>query len=163
MPLIKHHQLIEDHWTMVDAETATVDTLPPGNIIVPVALWLTHKTALQARPGDIGICLTGDDNIEDIAKDLPGFGVIALSFPIFRDGRAFSMAHKLRQQYRYEGELRAVGQVMVDQLSFMERVGFDAFLPQSSQSTDDALAAFDMISVKYQASHDEPRPLFLRR
>lgn len=162
MPLIKNRQVVEDTWALVDEETA-VEALPAGNIIVPLALWLEQKAALLATRDKLGVWLDNDSNVEHIADDVDKFEVIALNFPIFRDGRGFSIAQRLRQRYHYRGELRAIGQVMADQLYFMERVGFNAFSAKDNDATVNMLAAFDMISVKYQAANDEPRPLYLRR
>ena len=159
--IIKDRQLVEDQWQTVDADT-TIDALPKGPIIVPLNLWLEHRDTLIERGGQLGVVLSGDDKIETILADLDQFDVIALRFPQFRDGRAYSMARTLRL-HGYKGEIRAVGEVLRDQIGYMARVGFNAFVVAERQKPQEALKAFDEISVKYQASSDEPLPLYRRR
>jgi uncharacterized protein (DUF934 family) len=89
--------------------------------------------------------------------------MVVLQFPAFRDGRAYSQARSLRLHHGYQGEIRASGNVLRDQLMYMERVGFSSFELDAKQDINDALKAFDEISVKYQASSDEPLPLYQRR
>lgn len=157
--IIKQRQIVDDHWALVAPETE-IGNLPAGDIIVPLNLWLAHRSTLEQRSGKIGVCLTGDDDLEAIAAEVTHLPVIALSFPTFRDGRVYTLARQLRQHYGYRGEIRAVGDVLRDQLAFMERVGFDAFEIHPRQTIESALAAFDELTVKYQASNDEPRPLY---
>ena len=88
---------------------------------------------------------------------------MALNFPIFRDGRAYSTARLLRDRYGFKGELRATGDVLRDQIFFMRRVGFDAFEVRGDRSIEDALKAFDDFKVTYQPSADESQPLWRRR
>lgn len=162
MQIIKNRQISEDQWQHV-ADDAGVSQLPPGNIIVPLALWQARKHELLQRGGKLGVRLNGDNDVADIAAELQHFAVVALQFPAFRDGRAYSMARMLRQHYGYEGELRATGNVLRDQIGYMERAGFDAFEIDPKQRIEDALKAFTEISVKYQGSSDEPQPLYRRR
>jgi uncharacterized protein (DUF934 family) len=162
MQIIKNRQISEDQWQQIAAD-ADVSQLPAGNIIVPLALWQAHRELLLQRQGQLGIRLNGDNEVAEIAADLPRFSVIALQFPAFRDGRAYSMARMLRQHYGYAGELRAVGNVLRDQVGYMARIGFDAFEIDPKQDIEDALQAFGEISVKYQASSDEPLPIYRRR
>ena len=165
MQIIKNRQIIEDQWQHIPdaAEGVEAAPLPAGNIIVPLALWQTDRERLLEREGLLGIRLNGDQDIADMSADLSHFAVIALEFPSFRDGRSYSMASALRQHYGYTGELRAVGNVLRDQLGYMARAGFDAFEIDPAQKIEDALNAFDEISVKYQGSSDEPLPLYRRR
>jgi uncharacterized protein (DUF934 family) len=162
MQIIKNRQIVEDQWLHV-ADDADVNQLPAGDIIAPFALWQAHSEQLLQRQGQLGIRLNGDNDVAEIAADLPHFSVIALQFPAFRDGRAYSIARALRQHYGYTGELRAVGNVLRDQVSYMSRVGFDAFEIDPKQKIEDALNAFSEISVKYQSSSDEPLPIYRRR
>jgi len=162
MQIIKNRQIIKDQWQHV-ADDADISQLPVGDIIVPLTLWQAHKTGLLQRRGQLGIRLNGDNDVAEIATDLQHFAVIALQFPAFRDGRAYSMARALRQHFGYSGELRAVGNVLRDQAGYMARVGFDAFEIDPKQKIEDALSAFSEISVRYQASSDEPLPIYRRR
>ena len=162
MQIIKDHKIVDDHSQHV-AEGAGVDQLPAGDIIVPLALWQAHKEPLLQRQGQLGIRLNGDNDVTEIATELQRFALIALQFPAFRDGRAYSIARTLRQHYNYMGELRAVGNVLRDQAGYMARVGFNAFEIDPKQDVQDALKAFGEISVKYQSSSDEPLPIYRRR
>ena len=96
-------------------------------MIVRKKRWLAERDALAGRNAALGLHLDAGEGIDDIAADLPRFSLIALAFPKFSDGRAFSAARLLREKYGYSGELRAVGNVLSDQIPLMRRVGFDAF------------------------------------
>jgi uncharacterized protein (DUF934 family) len=161
MQIIKHRQIVEDHWQHISAET-TVDQLPDGDIIVPPSLWLEQRDALQQRDGGLGISINGDTELTQITPDLDQFALIAIYFNPFRDGRGYSIARTLRRDFNYTGELRAIGNVLRDQVAFMERVGFDSFEVDSKQDINDALNAFKEITVKYQTSFDEAKPLYQR-
>ncbi len=165
MQIIKNRQIVEDQWQHIPDIVDGVEAapLPTGNIIVPLALWQTDKERLLRHEGRLGIRVNSDQDMADIGADLSHFSVIALQFPSFRDGRSYSIASALRQHYGYTGELRAVGNVLRDQLGYMARAGFDAFEIDPTQKIEDALNAFIEISVKYQASSDEPLPLYRRR
>ncbi len=112
-----------DAWT----RTGTDAPLPDGPVILSKKRWLAVRDALAARNAPLGIQIEPGEAIDDIATDLPRFALIALSFPKFNDGRAFSTAALLRRKHGYKGELRAVGNVLTDQIPFMRRVGFDTF------------------------------------
>ncbi len=162
MQIIKDRQLVEDNWKMLDAETS-VDTLPDSNIIVTLDFWLTNKEALAKHKQKTGISLAPDEPIEKIASDLDKLALIVLQFPAFRDGRAYSQARKLRLHHHYQGEIRATGNVLRDQMAYMERVGINSLEVDEKQNATDALNAFEEISIKYQASSDEALPFYKRR
>ena len=161
MQIIKHRQIVEDHWQHISAET-TIDQLPSGDIIVPSPLWLEQKDALLQRDGRLGISINGDTELTQITPELDQFALIAIHFSPFRDGRGYSIARTLRRDCNYTGELRAIGNVLRDQIAFMARVGFDSFEIDSKQDINDALNAFKEITVKYQPSFDEAKPLYQR-
>jgi len=94
---------------------------------------------------------------------LAHFQVIALNFPSFTDGRHYSSARLLRERYGYKGEIRAIGDVLRDQLFYMRRCGFDAFAIRADRDPVDALEGLKDFSVTYQAAADDERPLFRRR
>jgi uncharacterized protein (DUF934 family) len=126
-------------------------------VIVSLGRWQAERTALDGRNAPLGIRLKSDERAETIAADLDRFDVVALEFPAFKDGRAYSTARLLRERYRYTGELRAVGEVLRDQLQFMLRCGFDAFEYAGKTAADEAVAAFDEIGVVYQTTTDRRR------
>jgi len=161
MALIKAGKRVEDPF--VDASGA--DAIPPsGSVIVSLAQWQAQRDALLARGTPLGIRLHSDQSPEAIADDVQHFAVIALEFPKFRDGRAYSYARLLRERYGFKGELRAVGDVLMEQLFFMLRTGFDAF---DVQQSPDPVAAFETalkdFSVWYQPTGDgRPTAMQLR-
>jgi len=112
-----------DTWVEAEADAA----LPDGPAILSKKRWLAERGRLAPRNAPLGLLIEAGETIDDIAADLPRFALIALSFPKFRDGRAFSTARLLREKHGYKGELRAVGNVLSDLIPFMRRVGFDAF------------------------------------
>ncbi len=108
-------------------KAANEGELPDGPIVVSKTRWLAERDALMARKAPLGLRLEPGEAIDEVAADLGRFGLIALSFPKFSDGRAFSAARLLREKHRFAGELRAVGNVLGDQIPFMRRVGFDSY------------------------------------
>ena len=129
MALIKNGELVTS--SFVDASAA--EAIPPaGPVIVSLQQWKAHRDDLLARGTPLGIRLHSDQSPELIAADVPHFALVALEFPKFRDGRAYSYARLLRERYGFKGELRAVGEVLLEQLFFMLRTGFDAFELQSA-------------------------------
>jgi uncharacterized protein (DUF934 family) len=124
MPLLKEGEVVEDTWTQLpeDAEAA-----PEGDVIVTLEQWQAGGERLRGHNGRLGLRLKSDQSPAQLADDLPHFALIALEFPRFGDGRAYSYARLLRERYGFKGELRAVGNVLRDQLVFMLRCGFDSF------------------------------------
>jgi len=160
MALIKNGELVASSYVDVSA----ADVIPPtGPVIVSLAQWQAQRDALLARGTPLGIRLHSDQPPELVAADLARFSVIALEFPKFRDGRAYSYARLLRERYGYKGELRAVGDVLLEQLFFMLRTGFDAFELSSEDPVGDYRTALADFSVWYQPTADgRPTALQLR-
>ncbi len=144
---------------------APAQALPNGPVILPLAAWLQRQdeaTLKGERFSLDGICLAPDDEVEAIGAYLPILPLIAIEFPSFRDGRGYSQAYLLRTRLGWQGELRAVGDVLRDQLSHMRQCGFDAFAVREDKSAEDALKGLAGMSVLYGRSAIEPRPLFRR-
>ncbi len=116
----------------------------------------------MARGGPLGVLVPNTVAVADLAGDLSHWQVVALEFPKFADGRAYSQARLLRERYGYRGEIRAVGDVLRDQLLFMARSGFDAFALRADRALEEALAAFAEFSESYQPAADQPLPLYRR-
>jgi uncharacterized protein (DUF934 family) len=151
MALVKNGELFTS--SFVDA--SGMEAVPPaGPVIVSLEQWKANRDGLLARGTPLGIRLHSDQPPELIAADLAHFAVIALEFPKFRDGRAYSYARLLRERYGYKGELRAVGEVLLEQLFFMLRVGFDVFDVQSADPPGDYRTALADFSVWYQPAAD---------
>ena len=160
--IIKNNQVIEDLWTLLNADAQLDQALQTQQVIVPLSLWQQHKSELQAVQ-QLGVWLEADQAIEDLIDDLAKFAVIALNFPVFTDGRHFSSARLLRERYAYTGEIRAIGDVFRDQLFFMQRCGFDAYVIRADLCPTDALKSLTELSVSYQAAYDQNLPLYRRR
>jgi len=160
--IIKDQKIVDDNWQRLVEITAD-EIIPTGDIIVPFAYWLDNKEVLLKRDSKLGVCIDGDDETEEVAKDLKHFDLIALDFPAFTDGRAYSHACLLRERYNFQGELRAVGDVLRDQLFYMQRCGIDSFQLREDKDMEDALNAFTEISVKYQSAADGAEPVYKYR
>jgi uncharacterized protein (DUF934 family) len=160
MALVKNGELIASEF--VDASGA--DAIPPtGPIIVSLDQWKAHRDELLQRGTPLGIRLHSDQPPELIEADIGHFAVVALEFPKFRDGRAYSYARLLRERYGFKGELRAVGDVLLEQLFFMLRTGFDAFEIDSADPLKDWRTALSDFSVWYQPAADgRPTAMQLR-
>lgn len=161
--IIKNGQVIDESWHLLPKETTLDDLSNCDDLIVPLALWVEHGHALKARDGGLGVWLDAGEEIEEIADQLDNFKVIALNFPAFTDGRHSSTAYLLRQRYGYTGEVRAIGDILRDQLFALKRCGFDAFALREDKDPYDAIKAFEDYSEVYQASSDQALPLFRRR
>lgn len=162
--IIKNNAIVQDDWLVLrpakDAAPERV-AVPVGKVIVPLKVWQAQKLALHKR-SDIGVWLASDERPEELKNDLDRLKVIAVDFPRFADGRGYSIAFLLRDRLGYTGELRAIGDVLRDQMFYMARVGFDAFAPRADRGIEEALKGLSDFSVKYQASWDEKLPLFRR-
>ena len=114
------------------------------------------------HPDNIAVWLNSDEGVGDLGEGLHGLPLVALNFPVFSDGRAYSKARELRE-IGYKGEVRAIGDVLRDQLFYMSRCGFNAFQLRHDQDPEDCLAAFEDFQTTYTATVTEPVPLFRRR
>ncbi|MBL8471235.1 MAG: DUF934 domain-containing protein [Rhodocyclaceae bacterium] len=138
-----------------------------GRVLLPLPLWLARKDELAARvaAGEIGVWIDSFEEPEALPEslaDLNALPVIGLHFPRFVDGRAYSAAFLLRNRYGYKGQLRALGDVLRDQLFYLRRVGFDAFALREGLDAHAAAASFADFPEVYQTSTDQPQPLFRR-
>lgn len=164
--LIKNGAPAADTWTtleLAEGETPEAVALPEGDVIFPLAVWQARKAEIAARPR-VGLLLQAGDRVEDVADELASFALIAVHFPKFVDGRGYSTAALIRQRYGYTGELRAVGDVLHDQLFFMRRVGFDSYALKDGKNLAYAVdAGFKPFSDAYQGATTQPQPYFRRR
>ena len=150
-----------DTWHVFAGDAASV---PVGaDLLIPLDEWRERAAVWSSRPGRLGVLLSPSDDPAAIAADLDRFALVAVSFPSFTDGRGYSIARLLRQRHGWRGELRAVGDVLRDQLFPMARCGFDSFALRADQDPVASLAAFGEFSVRYQAAVDESQPLWRRR
>lgn len=162
--IIKDKAVVADDWTVLQlAEGNTPETIavPAGKVIVPLKVWQAQQATLQGRT-DVGVWIASDERPEVLKDEVQNFPVIAVDFPKFSDGRGYSIAYNLRARLGYTGELRAIGDVLRDQLFYMQRVGFNAFATRLDRNIHDALKGLTDFSEAYQASWDKKAPLFRR-
>jgi uncharacterized protein (DUF934 family) len=162
--IIKDKAIVDDHWnvlTLTEGESPESVAVPAGHQIVPLQVWLSQKTTLSSRK-DIGVWLASDERPEQLKDDVAALPLIAVDFPAFSDGRGYSIAFNLRSRLGYGGEIRAIGDVLRDQLFYMQRVGFNAFATREDRSIEDALKGLTDFSDVYQTSWDQKMPLYRR-
>ncbi|AMP06643.1 hypothetical protein CPter91_4333 [Collimonas pratensis] len=162
--IIKNRAVVSDDWSVLrlqEGETAESVSIPAGKVIVPFSVWQAQRAQLQDRK-PIGVWLSSDAQADVLKEDLAHFDLVAVDFPKFTDGRGYSIAYNLRTRLAYSGELRAIGDVLRDQLFYMQRVGFDAFAVRADKNIHDALKGLTDFTEKYQTSWDEKTPLFRR-
>ena len=149
----------DDPWLLVEPVEGE---LPRGAIAVPLAAWRSRRDELLARTERIGVWLGSEDDPAILGGDMQALSLVAVKFPKAADGRGYSTAVLVRR-LGYRGELRAFGDIGRDHLLQLRRCGFDAFNLPAGRDPEAALAAFREFSVFYQASFEQPAPLFRRR
>ena len=160
--LIKNGAIANDRWTLL-REASSLADVPAGEpAIVPLALWLAQRDALRSR-GEIGVWLKPSDDPDLLAVDCPALPLIAIDFPQLTDGRGYSIARLLREKHQFTGELRAIGDVLRDQLYYLWQCGFNAFAVRADRNFEDALKGLSDFSDNYQATWARPVPFFRRR
>ena len=164
--IIKNDRIVEDAWQVLklaEGETAEAVGLPETPTLFPLAVWQVRKDELLARIATAGVWLDSSEGPEALVSDLSALSIVAVNFPKFADGRGYSTARLLRERYGYRGEIRAIGDVLHDQLFFMKRCGIDAYAVREDKDIEAALAGLNTFSDAYQAAVDQPKPLFRRR
>jgi len=160
MPLVKGNTIVADDYVHLadDAE------LPAdGAVLVSAERFLAGPEAVLSRKGKVGVIWPNNRDVEDLLPYLDRLAVVALVFPIFRDGRAYSQARLLRERHKFGGELRATGQVLRDQFMFMLRAGFDAFEVKKDSDAKVFADVAHRFSVFYQPTGDGRVTAFHRR
>jgi len=166
--IIKDKAIVTDDWSILklaEGETADAVVVPSGKVIIPLQVWLLQKETLLPRlkaQADLAVWFQSDEQAKQLGEDIALFSLIAVNFPKFSDGRGYSIAFNLRTRFHFTGELRAIGDVLRDQLFFMHRVGFNAFATREDRSIQDALKGLSDFSDAYQTSWDQKNPLFRR-
>jgi uncharacterized protein (DUF934 family) len=148
-----------------DAFTAVADEadIPPGDVIVSLARFQQEGERLLGEGRSVGVRVEASEAVEDLAYDLPRLAVVALSFPKYRQGQAYSSAMLLRERYGFKGEVRAVGEVLREQARYMVRCGFDAFEPADGSTPDDWTRKVTGFRHVYQPAADHLIPAFEER
>jgi uncharacterized protein (DUF934 family) len=163
--IIKQREIVADDWQVLkldEGQTPETVDVPLGKIIVPLLVWKAQQETLSQRAA-LGVWIASHERPEDLKGELDKFAVVAVDFPKFTDGRGYSIAYNLRMRLGYTGELRAIGDVLRDQLFAMQRCGFNAFATRQDRSIEDALKGLTVFSEVYQASVDQKAPLFRRQ
>ena len=151
MPLVKQGRITTDLFVHV----ADGAELPgDGAILVPAARFLEDPEAVLKHAGKVGVVWPNNRDLDDLVPYLDRLAAVALVFPSFRDGRAYSQARLLRERHGYDGEMRATGQVLRDQFVFMSRAGFDAFEVKKDADADAFAETMKRYSVFYQPTGD---------
>jgi uncharacterized protein (DUF934 family) len=151
MPLVNGGKIVDDTFIKLAVDTPLPDG---GDILVPAERFLGEAPALLARAGKVGVIWPNNRDIEELVPHLGGIAAVALVFPSFRDGRAYSQARLLRERFSYRGELRATGQVLRDQFVFMLRAGFDTFEVKKQADAEAFTQTAKRYSVFYQPTGD---------
>ncbi|BFM07128.1 DUF934 domain-containing protein [Halioxenophilus aromaticivorans] len=161
--LIKDEQIIDNAWLRLD-DLAAEDTLPEGDVIVPLSYWVQNKAQLQGRVQSVGVSINNTDDVTVLAEDAQDLPLVEVYFPAFMDGRGFSQGRLLRERFGFTGELRAAGAIIRDQLCYLRRCGFNAFrFDDESMDLTACLSSLYDFTDGYQPSVDQPAPLFARR
>ena len=151
-----------DRWHRLSGEDGPIVTLTPvSHGLLSLRQW--HSVRAHWPAGlPVGVVLANDVDLRDIAPDLARLDLVVLQFPKWTDGRAYSQARLLRSRHRYAGELRAVGEVLVDMLPLLQRTGFDAVALRADQSVEVAERALGFFPAYYQGDTRQPKPVFAR-
>jgi uncharacterized protein (DUF934 family) len=160
MPLLKDGRIVDDVWAFVEDGH---ELSPGGCIVVTLGRFLSEHDQLTARNRSIGVRLQNTDDPALLAPYLDRIHLIELQFPKYTDGRAFSQAQLLRRRHGYQGEIRAIGQVLRDQLRLMIRTGFNEIL--IDEADPEAVYAYSSreFSEFYQSAADTTESIFVKR
>jgi uncharacterized protein (DUF934 family) len=152
----------KDRWHTITGEDGPMVTLTPTpHSLLTRMQWNGVRNQWPAGM-PVGVLFPNDADIEELVDDLPRLSLIALQFPKWMDGRAYSQARLLRSRFRFAGEVRATGEVLVDMMQLLQRTGFDAVALRGDQSLDAAERALSFFPGYYQGDVAERRPLFGR-
>lgn len=151
-----------DRWHTVSGEDGPFVSLTPApKSLLGLAQWRSVR-AIWPADMPVGVQLANDCDVSEIAADLPRLAMVALQFPKWTDGRAYSQARVLRTRYRFTGEIRATGEVLVDMMPLLRRTGFDAVVLRADQSRESAERALHQFSAHYQGDVAQRKPFFAR-
>jgi len=150
MQIIKDQQIVENSWTYIPDDAK----LPAerSDITVSLKRWNEEFNNLEKYKGKVGVRINPDDSLESLNPSIMKLALIEVNFPVFTDGRSFSLAQQLRTRLKFQGEVRAVGQFMPDQIFYLSRVGVNSFALENQENLANAIGMFDDFSDSYQAS-----------
>jgi uncharacterized protein (DUF934 family) len=151
MPLVKGGKIADDIFVHV---TDGAELPDDAAVLIPAARLLENPESVLQRKAKTGVIWPNSRDVDDLAPYLDRLAAVALVFPTFRDGRAYSQARLLRERFQYRGELRATGQVLRDQFVFMLRAGFDTFEVKKQSDAEAFAQTVKRYSVFYQPTGD---------
>ncbi|MGO4326543.1 DUF934 domain-containing protein [Cupriavidus sp. 2TAF22] len=163
--VIRNGALETDKWrAFISDDGPASAALPPDEDgwLVSLGAWQAAKASLRQRTHPVAVYLVPDADPEALLDpgaaiiDPTGIAHLAIDFPVYTDGRGYSLAQLLRTQYGWAGELRAVGDVMIDTVHYMARCGFDSFAVKPSHDPQAALEALGTFTVHYQKGYRRP-------
>jgi uncharacterized protein (DUF934 family) len=160
MPLVENGKIVEERYVHVDDDAPIPERVP---VIVSAKRFLADADALIRRDGSLGVAWPNDRRVAELQPWLGHLALIALHFPKFRDGRAYSQARLLREHYGFGGTLRATGDILRDQFSFLVRAGFDSFAVKKAADAGVFAESVARYSVFYQPSADGAAPALRQR
>jgi uncharacterized protein (DUF934 family) len=160
MPLLINGKVVVDSWLTVDNEKLVadqqeqLDVINQANVpvILPLAIYLECQDKLKLDVSKVGVKVVGDDDLSALLAILDDIALVAIDFPVLRDGRGFSIARSVTRT-GFKGEVRATGDVGFDRLDYMHRSGFNSFLMSDDLFTENTVKAFTEISFNYQPTH----------
>lgn len=152
--------LLADDWQVFNGDAGAI--VAGANVLMPLDIWREYRYRWLEHGGLKGVLLMPGDDVSLLAQDLSALNQVAIMFPVFTDGRGYSQARLLRERHSFRGQVRAVGEVLVDQLFYLRRCGFDRFALRDDQDLAAARRALIGFSHVYQAGVNEA-PLFRRR
>ena len=163
--LITNRQAARNDWTLLQSASGAdaFSALRGRKVLLPLELIESEEEEARAQLGAVGVWLDSHQDLASIEGRVTDFPIVAFNFPVFSDGRSFSLARRLRNDLGFTGEIRAIGDVLRDQLFFLERCGFNSYALRGDQDLDECLAAFDDFSATYTATTLNKEPLFRRR
>jgi uncharacterized protein (DUF934 family) len=158
--IIRNGSIVQDDWITLpdDAEIPT-----SGRVILSLKRWQETRDALKTGDAVVGVRIPNTADVVALWSEIKDRPLIAVEFPAFGDGRAFSQAAVLRERFGYKGEIRAVGDVLRDQIFYMQRCGIDAMVPRADQDLQVCVDALKDFTTPYQSAADETIPIYKRR
>lgn len=159
--LVKNEAIVECHRQFLPKDS-DLTAVQNRTDVVPLSLWVSQTDALSALGVD-GVWVDSDETLDALTDTLSQLALLAIHFPAFVDGRGFSLGRLARERHQFSGELRAFGYVLQDQAHFLRRCGFDAMDFRQGTDLNSAIESLADFTEHYQASVDQPRPLFRRR
>lgn len=159
--LVKDLNVVEDNWILIKPEGEDSAVNAQAQNIVPLQVWQEQKD--NFTNDELAVWLDSHEEVKAISDHLDALPLVAINFPLFTDGRGYSLAAQLREHYNYQGEIRAIGDVLLDQLFYMQRAGFNSFSLREEAHYETALDYFDTFSEVYQSATKEQTSILEKR